>query len=458
MSRVVIAGGGITGLAAAWELQQQGIDYILLESADRLGGKIFTERVDGFVIEGAADSFITQKPYGWQLIDELGLRSEMIGTNDDRKGNTYILKDGKLQIIPRGVRLIVPTDPDGLLESELLSDECKQQMLAEKDVPPRSETGDESLGSFIRRRFGQEALEVFGEPLLAGIYTADPEHLSMQATFPTYLAMEQKYGSLTQGFAEAKAQPPTPGAPKTIFVSLRRGMYQLIETLQEKLTGEIRLNEGIARIEPDGTLYTTRGERLEPSAVILALPAKAISKLLGEVVPELAQELKTVQAMSSATVTFAYKEEELPRPLDGFGFVVASSEPTHLRASTWSSTKLSGRAPEGYALLRVFVGGHRGPADVTLSDEELIALARAELKKAMGIEAEPVLSRIFRWKEASTQYEVGHIERVARFEALCPPWIYLTGSAFRGVGIPDCIRQGRETAQKVAQNVAGLVS
>lgn len=457
MTRVVIVGGGITGLAAAWELQQQGVEYTLLEASDRLGGKIFTERTeDGFVIEAAADSFMTQKPWAWQLCREIGLSDRMIGTNDHQR-NVYVLKGGKLHLMPRGLRLIVPTDPDGLLESSLLSEEGKSRMLAETEVAPRSETGDESLASFVRRRFGQEALDVFGEPLLAGIYTGDPETLSMQATFPNYLNMERAHGSLIQATKNIVPVPPAPDTPKTMFVSLKSGMLELIEGLRAVLTGEIRLNVGVTRIEPNGTLHTTSGERLTPDAVILTLPARAASRLLGEVVPELLEGLGQIRTVSSGTVTFGYRENELPAPLDGFGFVVASNEPTHLRACTWSSTKLSGRAPEGFALLRVFIGGHRCETDVALTDAELIALACAELQKVMGIEAEPVLSRVFRWTDANTQYDVGHLERVARLKALCPPWLSLTGSPYGGVGIPDCVRQGRETARQVSQAVLGSV-
>ncbi len=447
MGRIVIIGGGITGLAAAWELQQQGADYLLLEGSDRLGGKIITERADGFIIEGAADSFLSTKPAAWQLCREVGLGDRLIGTNDERR-NVYVLKDGKLQLFPRGVRLLVPTDPDGLLESDLLSDEGKRRMLAETEIPPRTETGDESLASFVRRRYGQEALEVFGEPLLAGIYTGDPEALSMQATFPNYLTLEQKYGSVTSGTLKAPPAAPGPDAPQTAFISLRTGMSEMIEGLQSALKGEVRLQQPVACIDPDLTLHLTTGERIKPEAIILTAPSYAASHLLSDAVPALAKGLGAVRTVSSATVTFGFKEAELPGPLNGFGFVVATTEPTSVLASTWSSTKLSGRAPDGYALMRVFVGGHRRESDAFLPDEQLIALARAELHKIMGIEAEPVISRIFRWHQANTQYDVGHLDRVAQFQAFCPPGLFLSGSPYGGVGIPDCVRQGREIARQ----------
>ncbi len=452
MKPVVIIGGGITGLAAAWELQQQGVEYLLLEGTERLGGKIRTEYADGFIIEGAADSFLATKPYAWQLCREVGLGERLIGTNDARR-NVYVLRDGRLHLFPKGMQLLVPTDPDGLMATELLSDVGKRLMLAEAEVPPRPANGDESLGSFVRRRFGQEALDVFGEPLLAGIYTGNPETLSMQATFPNYLTLEQKYGSVIAGSRHNKPPAPAPDAPRTAFVSLKNGMQEMIDGIRAKLTGDVRLGQSVAYIEAvkapgnfSPTVYLADGEKIEASAIILTVPAYAAAKLMSEIVPELAKGLATIKTVSSATVTFGYREADLPEPLNGFGFVVASSEPTHLRASTWSSTKLAGRAPQGYALLRVFLGGHRHESDPTLSDEALFALARSELAKIMGIQAEPVISRIFRWIGANTQYEVGHLERVAGLQRLCPPGLFLAGSPYGGIGIPDCVRQGRQIA------------
>ncbi len=453
MTRVVIIGGGITGLAAAWELQKNGVDYTLLEASERLGGKIQTEHVDGFILEGAADSFLgQQKPWAWQFCQELGLTDRMIGTNDQQR-NVYVLQDGRLQLMPRGMRLIIPADPDGLLESQLLTEEGKQRMLAEVDVPPRSEQGDESLGSFIRRRFGQEALDVFGEPLLAGIYVGNPETLSMQATFPNYLKMEEKYGSLINGFHNTPTPSPTPDMPKTVFVSFRNGMSDFIEGIRAKLTGEIRLNQKVTGITADKVVQLASGENIQAEAILLTTPAYVTRELVTEVSPGLTRGLQEIRTISSATVSMGFKEDEINYPLDGFGFVVSSKEPTHLVASTWNSTKLAGRAPAGHVLMRVFLGGHRGESDVFLKEDEIIALARAEIKKVMGITAAPVLTRIFRWINANTQYEVGHFERVARYKGYCPPWLLLTGASYDGVGIPDCVRQGRATARQALELV-----
>ncbi|NWJ46704.1 MAG: protoporphyrinogen oxidase [Chloroflexi bacterium] len=448
MNRVVIIGGGITGLAAAWELQQQGIDYLLLEASNKLGGKIATERVDGFIIEGGADSFVTYKPAGVQLCLEMGLGDKIIGTSPTTK-STYIVRNGKLHDIPRGLRLIVPLDEQGLRESDVISEDAKARMLNEVNIPPRTEEGDETLASFVNRRFGEEALVVFADPMLGGIYTGDPDTMSMQATFPNYLQMEKKYGSLIAGHRNAPPPPPAKSdVPKSIFVSMRNGMGELIDEIRARLTGEILTGQRVIRIDSEGTVYTDTGEVYKASAVVATIPSIYLREMLHDSAPQLAQELRRIRTVSSATISMGFKESELARPLDSYGFVVAGDDPTPLRASTWSSTKFAGRAPEGYALLRVFVGGHRSPELVTRSDEELITLALAELKKLLGIEATPVISRVFRWINANPQYEVGHLDKVANIKATCPPWLVLAGADFEGGGIPDCIRTGRESAKQ----------
>jgi oxygen-dependent protoporphyrinogen oxidase len=449
MSRVVIVGGGISGLAAAWELQARGVDYTLLEASERLGGKIVTERADGFIVEGGADSFLTHKPWAWQLCHEIGLGDRLIGTNDARR-NVYVWRGGQLHLMPRGLRLIAPLDAEGLMESTLLSDAGKHRMLDEAIIPPRADGGDESLATFVRRRFGDEALEVFGEPLLAGIHVGDPETLSMRATFPNLLSLEQSHGSVTAGMRQAAAPPASPGAPATAFVSLRGGMGELIDGLRARLTGDLRLGQAVTGIDADRTVHTASGERLAAEAIILTTPAHAIGRLVRQVAPELAEALATIRTASSGTVSLGYRADEVAHPLDGFGFVIPRREPTRLLACTWSSSKLAGRAPAGHVLMRVFVGGHAHPADVVLPDDQLVELARSELKQIMGIDAAPVLSRVFRWRDANPQYEVGHLERVARFQALCPPWLFLAGCTYSGVGIPDCVRQARATAGQVA--------
>jgi protoporphyrinogen/coproporphyrinogen III oxidase len=458
MKPVVIVGGGITGLAAAWELQQQGVPYMVLEASNRLGGKIKTERTpDGFIIEAGVDSFLTTKPDGYRLCREIGLGDRLIGTNQEKR-NVYVLRGGELHLMPRGMRLLVPTDPDGLLESNLISDDGKRQMLAEQNLPPAPSADDESLGAFVRRRFGQEALKVLGEPLLAGIYTGDPETLSMRSVYPSYIEFERQYGSVTRGTLESaqNAQPPA-DKPPTMFVSLKGGMYELVERLQEVLTGEIRLGTSVTRLASDGSLTLSTGETIETAAVILTVPAQAAAPLLAEVAPEAASQIGEQKVVSSGTVSFAFREGDLSYEPDGYGFVVSADEPSRIVAGTWNSVKLAGRAPAGYVLLRVFIGGHRQPTDAFLPDDELIQVARAEVKRVMGISATPVLTRVNRWLYANPQYEVGHKQRVAKLKAACPGWLQLAGAPYDGIGIPDCVRQGREAARTVSQNIKSLV-
>ena len=288
MKPIVIIGGGITGLAAAWELQQQGVPYILLEASGRLGGKIMTERAEGFIFEGAANSFLAVKPWAWQLCREIGLGDRLIGTNDHLR-KTYVLKDGQLQLIPGGMRLLVPLDPDGLLESTLFSEAGKQRLLDEPNIPGGSTGSDESLASFVRRRFGEEALEALGEPLMAGIHTADPETLSMAASYPDYLEKERLYGNVTTPIRQAdhKPAPPLPGQPTTIFASLKNGVSELIETLQVRLGDNIRLNSPVERIGEDKIVYLASGEKIEARAVIMTAPTAQAARLLGEFRPSL---------------------------------------------------------------------------------------------------------------------------------------------------------------------------
>jgi oxygen-dependent protoporphyrinogen oxidase len=446
MKPVVIVGGGISGLSAAWELQQQDVPYIVLEASGRLGGKIITEHTpQGFVLEGAADSFLTAKPWAAQLCQELGLEEHLIPTNPHRKA-VYVLRDGRLHPMPPGLRLLVPTDPAGLMHSELLSDEGKWRMLSETEAPVRQQTGDESLASFVRRRFGQEALDVFGEPLLSGIYTADPEQLSIEATFPQYPAFERKYGSVIRGTIETSASY-TSASASSAFVSLNSGVHEIIDALQNRLTGEVRLESPVRAILPDKTVVLQNRVSLEASAVILAIPAKAAAPLVQESAPEVALELSRFKAISSAVVWLGYPSAQVSHPLDGYGFVVVASEPTSVRAGTWSSTKLAGRAPDGHVLIRFFFGGHRHESDVFRPDEELLQMAQQEAARLLGIEAAPELRRVFRWLESSPLYEVNHLRRLEWIEQRRPGWLQLCGASYRGVGIPDCVRQGREAAR-----------
>ncbi len=463
-NHVIIIGGGIAGLATAYYLQQQPDPptYTLIERAPRLGGKIVTNTADGFVIEGGPDSFISQKPWAYQLCRELGLEDRLVGTNDARR-KTYVVHKGGLKPLPDGVMLIVPTKLTPFALSPLISPLGKLRMGLDLFIPPKKDDSDESLADFITRRLGREALDKIAEPLMAGIYVADPFRLSLKSAFPRFIAMEQKYGSLIKGMLAHKkaraAQKNGARKPKLpLFMTLRGGLTELVDALTAQLSGEILTGQAVTGIEyapADSAPWQARlakGQTRRARAVIMAIPAPAAAELLAPHSPHLAQKLRQIRYLSTATVTLAFKRNEFGHPLDGFGFVVPKSENRRLMACTWLTTKFNHRAPEDHVLLRVFVGGYKNEELTDLADEELLNLVQEELRDLMGVRTQPTRVEIYRWPKGNAQYDVGHLERVAEIEELAQetlPGLYFTGSAFRGVGLPDCIRQGKETAERL---------
>ncbi len=462
MRRLVIVGGGIAGLATAYYAQQAAAErdlplaITLVERETRLGGKIVTDRPDGFVIEGGPDSFITQKPWALQLCHELDLADRLIGTNDARKA-VYVLRGGRLRRMPEGLLLVVPTQFRPFLTSRLISWPGKLRMGLDWFIPPRRDLADESLAAFIRRRLGREALDVLAEPMMAGIHVADAERLSIQATFPRFVEIERRHGSLIRGMlaarhARTKAARSNGSGKTTVFMTLRGGLAELVAALERALHAEIVTGRGVTRLErtPDGYALTLDGGRaLTADAVVLAAPAYAAAELLRPLDADLAAQLEAIRYVSTATVSLGYAAADFPHPLDGFGYVVPRSEPSRLLACTWTSTKFPQRAAPQSVLLRAFVGGPRDEALALQDDEALIALVREELGRTLGVRAAPSVARVYRWPRGNPQYDVGHLERVAALEAALPAGLYLTGSAYRGVGIPDCVKQGQATARAV---------
>jgi oxygen-dependent protoporphyrinogen oxidase len=327
-------------------------------------------------------------------------------------------------------------------------------------LPGRPAPGDESLAAFVRRRLGREALDKLGEPMLAGIHVGDPARLSLQATFPQLAELERRHGSLIRGTRARRPAPPAPGAPATMFLALRAGMADLPAALAAHLgPAVVRTGVAVVRMVRTGSgadavysLHLSSGEQIMARQVVIATPAPIAAGLVAAAAPDLAVALRAIRYVSSATISLGYRAVDLSRPLDGFGFVVAARERTRLLACTWTSTKFDDRAPQDHVLLRAFVGGAQHEELADLPDAALLALVREELQSIMGITAAPVVSRIFRWPKANPQYDVGHLERVARIESLAAaqPGLYLTGSAYRGVGIPDCVRGAKATATRVA--------
>lgn len=476
---VAVIGGGITGLTAAWTLQQQEppLTYALLESSNRWGGKILTDELptgddESFIFEGGPDSFITQKPWALQLARALGMSDRLLPTNDDRR-RTYVLNRGRPVPLPDGVMLIVPTRFTPFVTSPLISLPGKLRMGLDWFIPPKTDGGDETLSDFITRRLGAEALDKIAEPLLAGIYNAEAEKQSVLATFPRFRAIEETHGSLIRGMLAAKKAHPQPSPnghhlnghepagpkPPSAFISFRGGMGELVQGLLEQLDGDLQLNApvvDIARHEDRYRLTLANGRTLSAAAVILSVPAYTAAKLLQSIAPEAAAGLEAVRYVSTGTVSLAFRRDEFSHPLDGFGVVIPRSEGRQINAVTWTSTKFDYRTPKSHVLLRAFFGGSRTPHMMALPDDELLALVRTELRAIMGIDTEPAMHRIYRWFDANPQYDVGHLERVAEIEGLLPVGVFLAGSAYRGIGIPDCVRQGGEAAERAGRHLQAI--
>lgn len=472
MKRVVIIGGGIAGLATAYYLEtraQGKVQYTLLESAPVLGGKIISARENGFVVEGGPDSFITQKTHALELCRELGLQKDLIGTNDAAR-KIFVWSRGKLHQMPDGVMLIIPTKIAPFLKSPLISWRGKMRMGMDAVIPAKRDADDESLAHFVRRRLGAEALDKIAEPMIAGIYVADAEYLSLQSTFPRFLDMEKKYGGLLRGvWAQKRAAAQARGmngngnsngnAPVSMFMTLRHGVQQLTEAMIAQCdAGALRVNQRVVRVQRDGGAYAIcldEGAVLHADAVVFATPSYVTAELVRGLDSELAAQLSQIRYVSTATVSLGYKRAEVPHPLNGFGFVVPRSEKRKILACSWSSTKFNCRVPDGHVLLRAFIGGAHNEALAEQDEATLIQSAREELRAMMGIDAAPVIEKVYRWHKANPQYEVGHQARVASIEqrAAQHGGLYLAGSAYHGVGIPDCIADG----MRVTQSILGTI-
>jgi oxygen-dependent protoporphyrinogen oxidase len=460
--KVVIVGGGISGLSCAYHLQEGAkeaslpIDIELIEADSRLGGKIQTERREGFVLEGGPDSFITQKRWGLDLCRKLGLEERLIRTASLPK-KFFLLRSGRLHPIPEGMLLMLPGQIVPFALSPIVSPLGKLRMSLDILIPRRREEGDESLGSFVRRRLGEEALEILAEPLMAGIYVADPEELSLAATFPLFLEMEKKHGSLLLAML-ARGDAPRPRSDWTLFVSLREGVSELVARLSERLSEvRIRLGEKVDRVNERERRFEILSADRGPSvadALVLSTPAPVSAGLMREIDSELSRRLSEIGYVSTATVSLAFRRGEIKHPLDGFGFVVPKREKKRLLACTFNSSKFPERAPEGSVLIRGFLGGAKDPTAVRMDDEEMVGVALNELKSVLGILGQPIFSKVVRWIGANPQYRIGHLEKVAAIEAAAEkhPGLYLIGAAYRGVGIPDCIHQGARAAEKILRS------
>jgi len=462
MSHIVIIGGGIAGLSAAYYAQKKAPEasITLLESAGRWGGKIATDRVtfdDGqFIIEGGPDTFLATKPWAVALCKELGLGERLHGTNPAQK-NTYVLHRDRLEPLPDGLAMMIPTNVQAILATRLVSWFGKARMGLDFMLPPHAPNGDESLGAFVSRRLGREAYENLIEPLMSGIYAGNGDRLSLASTFPYLFDLEQKYGSLARGALEMrKKMPSTPGS-RSAFLTPTTGLAEIVEALTARLDSlgvELRLNTTVSRLTHSASTYLLGlmdGSTLSADALILATPAYVSGKLLMTIDPALAADLQSIPYASTATVTLAYRQSELGRELDGYGYVIPRSAGRKALACTWTSTKFPHRAPQGYALIRVFIGRAGQENDIPWSEPELLALAREELQLTLGIRAEPTVARVFMWDKAMPQYNLGHPVILKRIDAALEnhPALALAGNGYRGIGIPDCIHSGELAADRI---------
>ena len=471
--KLVVVGGGIAGLAAAHravELARERsipLDLTLLEAGARLGGTIETERADGFLIETGPDSFLSEKPWALALCRRLGVEDRLVRT-DDRFRKIFVWHRGRLHPLPDGFQLLAPTRFAPFLTSSLFTWSGKLRMALDLVLPrgggalsQGASADDESLGSFVRRRLGHEALARVAQPLVAGIYTADPDELSLAATMPRFVEFERRERSVIRALWRASRrarEAGTSGARWSLFVTFAGGMSELISTLASRLPeGATLLRERVSAIERAGEgwrIGTAAGLHLVTDAVIFASEAHVTARLLRYVDPQLT-ELLGIRYASAATVSLGYRRADVPHPLDGFGFVVPRGEGVAILACTFSSVKYPGRAPEGSVLLRCFFGGALDEQVLAEDDGALVARAQAELRTTLGITAMPGLTRVSRHPASMPQYLVGHLARVETIERRVGMLggLALAGGAYRGVGIADCVHSGESAAERLLERV-----
>lgn len=480
--KVVVVGGGISGLATAYYVRQRAAEVgsdlccTVVEGTSRFGGKIFTRQIDEFITEGGPDSFLTRKPQALALCQELGLSNRLLPVRPTN-GGTQVLHRGQLVPLPEGMALVTPTRPWPFVRTPLLSWRGKLRAALDLVIRPRTCLDDESVAAFLRRRLGSEFLDAIAEPLLGGIHAGDPERLSVQALFPHLVELERQYGSLIRGTRARSRETPQPepilrtaalqGAasagrlsPPPAFVSLSGGMGELVEALIRRLD-PARLIRGrrAIRIDPvaGGTCFPRYrvtledGQHLEADAVVLATPAHVSADLVESIAPSASSALHQIRYASTVVMSLGYRRADALDRLEeiehGHGFVVPRREGRAINACTWLSSKFEGRAPSDHALLRVFLGGARAEHLVDLDDERLLQLVRFELRRILGITTSPVLVDIVRWPRGIPQYDVGHRKLIATIERNLAPGLFLTGAAYHGVGVPDCIQWARTAAQ-----------
>jgi oxygen-dependent protoporphyrinogen oxidase len=483
--KVVVVGGGITGLTAAHVLARAGVETTLLEASDRLGGKVRTHLEDGFVLEDGPDSFIAVRPAATQLCRELGIAGDIVGTREPR--GVFVLRDGRLVRMPDGLALVLPTKFVPFATTRLFSWPEKVRMGMDLFLPRGPMDGDDTIGGLLRRRLGDALVDRLAGPLVGGIYGTSIDELSLLAVLPQLRESERAHRSLLlasiadvrerkakekeRADAAARAAAaagsgapggpgaPTPTIPRSIFLSMRGGMQSLTDALAASLadapTATVRLGAAVTEVARAGDAYRVSladGSVVPADAVVLAAPAPATAAQLDGLAPAVSAVLRTIPYGSATIVTLAYPDAAATRPVRGHGYVVAADGAYPLSAGTVSSAKWAGRAPDGSLLVRAFCRTEGpGAPSATASDDALVAVARSAIEGTLGLSGEPTLARVSRWTGAMPRYTLGHLDRVTAAEAALAPFpgLALAGAAYRGVGIPDCVTQGRAAADRI---------
>ncbi len=450
-AELVIVGGGVSGLATAYYSGRRGIQSILVEKTNRLGGLIKTDRIEGCQLEAGPDSYIVTKPAVTELAAELGELHSQIITSNDTARRVFIVRSGKLVPLPEGMSMMVPGKLRPSLRSELFGFQTKLRFLTERFFRPLKRSEDISVGRLVSDHFGREILEYVADPLLVGVYGGDSQDLSAQSVLPRFLTYEQRYGSLIRGVQNEKKSTAQAG----LFRSFAKGMQALTDSLADAITGSTQV------VHREATAISRKGqnwfvqsvdELVEAKHLVLACPAHTCAKLLEHSAPELAASLASIPYSSAILVTLLFPAEQIRHPLDGFGFLVPRSERRTLAAATWTNTKFPSRVAPGLVAVRGFIVAEEADQLLKTSNLELIRLVRDEFRQLMGIEAAPRKSIVTRWPKSMPQYVVGHSERLKRMEEslLLYPGLHLVGNAYDGVGIPDCVRRARETSRLIA--------
>ncbi|MGA2979996.1 MAG: protoporphyrinogen oxidase [Terriglobales bacterium] len=466
MKRIAIIGGGISGLSAAYTIDEKRrsgtpVEYALFESAPRLGGVLVTDHVDGCLVEAGPDSFLTEKPWAADLCAKIGLGGQLIGSNDSER-KTYIVAKGKLVEMPDGLMFMVPTKIMPTVFSPLFSLRTKIRMAAEWFHPPRKASKDETVAQMVARHYGSEMVDLLADPLLSGVYGGEASQLSVRAVLPRFADMESKHGSLGRAMltarkdARRKMSAATNVPARPLFTSLKDGMQQMVDALIARLDAKaLKTSSPVLSVIRQNNGWTVcAGYKTDHfDAVIIATPTHAAATVLESADENLAQDLSEIQYSSSVTVTLGYDEKVRRSLPPGFGFLVPRSAGRRMLAATFVHNKFPHRAPENRALVRCFLGGARDEQILQATEEEILEIVRHELRQIVGIalDAEPLFERVYKWKSAMAQYSVGHLERLQRIESLRQklPGLALAGNGYNGIGVPDCVRSGAEAAGKI---------